>query len=167
MDIGYPWHFCGLWLCLSMLVEIVTLRADDRREAENISVLQRWCDVVNTVLRWPTHRYINHRVHWSPDNGSFPEVIGQLGYHANPERFTKGWSIKDKKIARSTVRHYSNSSAYVTCQPTLMIPITHICTESITKECYPPLMTAVLVEEMRRHFYNTPPQWKQPVTTRQ
>ena len=138
-----------------MSVEVVTLRADDRIEAEDTSALQIWwCDVVNTALRWPTHRYINHRVHWSPDDGSFPEVIGQLGYHANPERSTKEWSTKDTKIARSTVQHYSNSSAYVTCQPTLIIPITHIATESITKQCYWKLMTAVLVE-MRRYFYNS------------
>ena len=34
-----------------MLVNVVTLRADDRREAEDTSVLQGLCDVVNTALR--------------------------------------------------------------------------------------------------------------------
>ena len=104
--------------CLSMLVEVVTLRADGRREAEDTSVLQRlWCDFVNMARRWPTHRYINHRVHWSPDHGSFPEVIGQLGYHANPERST----IERGRRTSYVREHYSsNSSAYVTCQPTHM-----------------------------------------------
>ena len=89
VDIWYPWK-CGQWLCLSMLVEVVTRRADDSREAEDTSMMQRWwCDVVNTALRWPTRRYINHKVRSSPGHGSFPEVIRQLGYHANPDRSTK------------------------------------------------------------------------------
>ena len=91
LGIWYPRH-CGQSLCLSMLVEVVTLWADDRREAEDNSVLQRWlCDAINTARRWPTNRYINHRVHRSPDDGSFPEVIGHIGYHANPEKSTKEW----------------------------------------------------------------------------
>ena len=69
-----------------MLVEVVTLWADDRRGAEDASVLQRLrCHIVNTALKWPTYRYhiiysiyIYHRAHCSPDDGSFPELIRQL-----------------------------------------------------------------------------------------
>ena len=78
MDIGYPSH-CGQWLWPSMLIEVVTLRADDRREAEDTSVLQKWwCDVVNTAFRWPTHRYIKHRGYRSPDDCSLSVAIQQL-----------------------------------------------------------------------------------------
>ena len=98
-----------------MLVEVATLLADNRRTAEDTSLLQRWwCDVLNTALRWPTRRYINGRVHWCPDDVSFPERIGQLEYlsiQRDPQK-----SEVEEPLTRE---HYSsNSSSYITSQPT-------------------------------------------------
>jgi len=110
MDIGYPWH-CGKWLFLSMLIEVVTLRADDRREAEDTYVLQKWWfDVVNTALKWPTHRYINHRGYRSPDDGSSPEVMEQLAYYATPYKLSclKPYKRRETLPSRGAAEHTIN-----------------------------------------------------------